>query len=118
MLNDFLKSLLPEANIIDLTFKDKEKFGKSNKDRKAIYGIYYQNDNGESIIVELQNAKQNYFKDRTFYYATFPIQEQAEKGDCNYKLKAVYWVGILDFTFDDKANTDKGEVIHTTQLKD
>jgi len=66
--------------------------------------------------VELQKAKQNYFKDTTNYYASFPIQEQAEKDEWNYKLNAVYCIGILDFKFDeDKIN--KGEVIHTIHLK-
>jgi predicted transposase/invertase (TIGR01784 family) len=118
MLIDFLTSLLPETNIVDLTFKDKEKLGKSEEDRKAIFDIYCEDNNGEKIIVELQKAKQNYFKDRTLYYSTFPIQEQAETGSWDFKLKAVYCVGILDFKFEDKANSGEAEVIHTVQLKD
>lgn len=118
MLIDFLTSLLPETNIVNLTFKDKEKLGKSQEDRKAVYDIYCENNNGEKIIVELQKAKQNYFKDRTVYYATFPIQEQAETGDWNYELKSVYCVGVLDFTFDEKTKKDANEVIHIVQLKD
>ena len=123
MLIDFLRSLLPEANIVDLTFKDKEKLGKASEDRKAIYDIYCQDTEGKRIIVELQKARQNYFKDRTVYYATFPIQEQAEMGDWNYELKAVFCIGILDFKFDDKHDTTRvknevDEVIHTVQLKD
>lgn len=118
MLIDFLRSLLPETNIVDLTFKDKEKLGNAKLDRKAIYDIYCEDNNGEKIIVELQKAKQNYFKDRTVYYSTFPIQEQAETGNWNYQLKAVYCVGILDFTFDETKKTTKGEVLHTVQLKD
>ena len=118
LLIDFLGCLLPESPIRDLSFKDKEKLGKLSDDRKAIYDIYCEVDSGEKIIVELQKAKQNYFKDRTVYYATFPIQEQAERGDWNYELKAVYCVGILDFTFDDVANkASAGEVIHSVQLK-
>lgn len=118
MLLDFLNSLLPETHIVELSFKDKEKLGKTEVDRKAIYDIYCQNDKGERIIIELQKAKQNYFKDRTVYYSTFPIQEQAEMGDWNYELKAVYCIGILDFTFDDKLKITENEVIHTVQLKD
>lgn len=123
MLIDFLTSLLPETNIVNLTFKDKEKLGKSQEDRKAVYDIYCENNNGEKIIVELQKAKQNYFKDRTVYYATFPIQEQAETGDWKgptprYELKSVYCVGVLDFTFDEKTKKDANEVIHIVQLKD
>ena len=117
LLIDFLTSLLPESNIIDLTFRDKEKIGLSEEDRKAIYDIYCETKSGEKIIVELQKAKQNYFKDRTIYYASFPIQEQAQKGNWNYQLKAIYCVGILDFKFEDDKVVDK-EVVHTVQLKD
>ena len=119
MLIDFLNSLLPESNIVDLTFKDKEQLGNTDQDRKAIYDIYCENEKGEKFIVELQKAKQKYFKDRTIYYSTFPIREQAEKGEWNYQLKAVYCIGVLDFTFDDYDNEpEKSEVIHTVQLKD
>ncbi len=118
LLIDFLGNLLPEANIVDLTFKDKDKLGHNEADRKVIYDIYCENSAGEKIIVELQKAKQNYFKDRTVYYATFPIQEQAEKGEWNYQLKYVYCIGILDFKFDDHIKSGQGEVIHTVQLKD
>ena len=117
LLIDFLSSLLPESKIVDLSFKDKEQLGKTEEDRKAVYDIYCQNVHGERIIVELQKAKQNYFKDRTVYYASFPIQEQAEKGVWDYELNAVYCIGILDFKFDEH-KTSKGEVVHTVQLKD
>ena len=117
LLIDFLNNLLPESRIVTLSFKDKEQQGKSVEDRKAVYDIYCENDKGEKIIIELQKVKQNYFKDRTIYYSTFPIQEQADKGDWNYELKAVFCVGILDFKFDED-KLSKGEVIHTVQLKD
>ena len=117
LLIDFLNNLLPESKIVDLTFKNKEQLGKTEEDRKAVYDIYCENTNGEKIIVELQKAKQKYFKDRTICYASFPIQEQAEKGDWNYELKFVYCVGILDFKFNEEKKTI-GEVIHTVELKD
>jgi predicted transposase/invertase (TIGR01784 family) len=117
MLIDFLRSLLPESKIADLTFKDKEKLGRTDEDRKAVYDIYCENEDGEKFIVELQKAKQKYFKDRTIYYASFPIQEQAEKGEWNYELKAIFCIGILDFKFDEDKKAI-GEVIHTVQLKD
>ncbi len=72
---------------------------------------------GEKIIIELQKAKQNYFKDRTIYYSTFPIQEQAEKGDWNFNLKSVFCIGILDFSFEETKKEEK-EVVHSIQLKD
>ena len=119
LLIDFLNALLPQTNkIVDLNFKNTEQLGQSEADRKAIYDIYCENKNGEKFIVELQKAKQNYFKERTIYYSTFPIREQAEKGEWNYNLKAVYCVGILDFTFDDyESEPEKSEVVHTIKLK-
>ena len=119
LLIDFLNALLPQANkIIDLSFINTEQLGQTESDRKTIFDIYCENENGEHFIVELQKAKQNYFKERTIYYSTFPIREQAEKGEWNYNLKAVYCVGILDFTFDDyETEPEKSEVVHTIKLK-
>jgi predicted transposase/invertase (TIGR01784 family) len=119
VLIDFLNALLPlEDKIADLSFKNTEQLGQTDSDRKAIYDIYCESENGEKFIVELQKAKQNYFRERTIYYSTFPIREQAEKGEWNYNLKAVYCVGILDFTFDDYENEpEKSEVVHTIKLK-
>jgi len=119
LLFDFLNALLPLQNkIADLSFKNTEQLGQTDLDRKAIYDIYCENDKGEKFIVELQKAKQNYFIERTVYYSTFPIREQAEKGEWNYNLKAVYCIGILDFTFDDyETEPEKSEVVHTIKLK-
>ena len=64
----------------------------------------------------MQKAKHNYFKDRSIYYASFPIQDQAEKGDWNYKLAPVYTIGILDFVFDEDKNDDT--LLHIVELKD
>lgn len=64
----------------------------------------------------MQKAKQNFFKDRSVYYSSFPIQEQAKKGDWNYQLAAVYMVGILNFTFSEDEVAQ--EVRHEVQLKD
>ena len=118
-LIDFLNSLLPKKDkIVTLTFKNNEQLGTTELDRKAIYDIYCENDKGEKFIVELQKAKQNYFKERTIYYSTFPIREQAEKGEWNYNLTAVYCIGILDFTFNDyDTEQEKSEYLHTIKLK-
>lgn len=119
LLIDFLNALLLQTNkIVDLTFMNTEQLGQSDTDRKVIYDIYCENEVGEKFIVELQKAKQNYFKERTIYYSTFPIREQAEKGEWNYNLKSVYCIGILDFTFDDyEESPEKNEVVHTIKLK-
>ncbi|MCI5130110.1 MAG: Rpn family recombination-promoting nuclease/putative transposase [Candidatus Electrothrix sp. EH2] len=106
LLLDFLNELLREeqGEIRDLTYLKTEQLGDTDIDRKAIFDLYCENERGEKFIVELQKSKQNFFKDRALYYSTFPIREQAERGDWNFKLKAVYTVAILDFVFDEDKN--------------
>ena len=109
-LIDFLNSLLKglESPIKDLTFRNTEHLGACELDRKAIFDLYCESETGEKFIIELQKAKQKFFKDRSLFYSTFPIQEQAARGEWDFRLKAVYTIGILDFEFDeDKDNPDK-----------
>ena len=54
------------------------------------------------FLVEMQKGEQQFCKDRSVFYSTFPIREQAKRGNRDYELKAVYTVGILNFVFDDK----------------
>ncbi|HMU02805.1 MAG TPA: Rpn family recombination-promoting nuclease/putative transposase, partial [Saprospiraceae bacterium] len=117
LLIDFLNQLLPAYHKIkELSYADKEQLPLTDYERKAILDIYCSNEAGEKFIVEIQRAKQNFFKDRSVYYSTFPIQKQAQKGEWNYQLAAVYTVGILDFVFDeDRHNPD---FFHFVQLKD
>ena len=110
ILMDFLSELLRDqvGTITELQYKSNEKRGRTEEDRRAIFDIYCQNEKGERFLIEMQKSKQAYFKDRTVYYSTFPIQEQAQLSDWNYQLKAVFTIGILDFVFeDDKANEQK-----------
>lgn len=124
LLIDFLNEvILPkQKKIADLKYSNNEHIGQTALDRKAIFDLYCISSFGERFIVEMQKAKQNYFKDRSVFYASFPIQEQAQSGDWNYKLSPIYTVGILDFTFSDEestavAKTDIQEVRHEVKLK-
>jgi len=112
ILMDFLNTLLNKENekIVDLTYLSLEQLGRRADARKAIFDIYCENEKGERFIVELQKSPQNYFKDRSIYYSTFPIQQQAKKGKWDFKLKAVYTIGILDFIFAE--DQDDQEVFH------
>jgi predicted transposase/invertase (TIGR01784 family) len=109
LLIDFLNEvILPEQRkITDLSYKKNEHLGETEFDRKAIFDLYCLGSNNERFIVEMQKAKQNYFKDRSVFYCTFPIQEQAVKGDWNYRLSEVFTVGILDFVFTEPKSPDE-----------
>lgn len=115
LLIDFLNEILPNRRIKDLNYSTNEHFGKFEIDRKAVFDIYCIGENDERFIVEMQKAKQNYFKDRSVFYSSFPIQEQAKKGDWNYHLEPVFSIGILDFEFDEHKK-DK-DLLHIIELK-
>ena len=113
LLIDFLNTFLPEKHrVATLTFRGTEKLGIVAADRKAIYDVYCTAENGEHFIVEMQKAKQKWFKDRALFYAMFPIREQAPQGltdggDWDYELTPVYLIAILGFEYDQKEERRK-----------
>lgn len=108
LLIDFLNELLAAQNqhISDLVFKKNDRLGSDDLDRKVVFDLYCENEQGEKFTVELQKAKQAFFKDRMLYYSSFSVQEQGIKGDWDYQLKAIYVIAILDFVMDED-NSDK-----------
>jgi predicted transposase/invertase (TIGR01784 family) len=119
ILMDFLNELLrdEEGELKSISFLKNERIGSLDADRRAISDIYCESRSGEKFIVEMQKAKQDFFKERSVFYSTFPIREQAQKGTWNYDLKAVYTIGILDFIFqEDKADSEK--LIYRVKLSD
>ena len=100
ILLDFLNTLLTDKQkIIDLKFLNSERLGNNILERKAIFDLYCENDKGEKFIVELQRAKQEFFKERSIFYASRVIEEQAERGSWDYNWQAVYTIAIMDFEF-------------------
>ena len=109
LLISFLNALfMGHQNIKDVKYLPAEHFGAYGDSRRAIFDVYCEDENGGKFIVEMQNVYQQFFKDRSVFYSTFPIQEQAKVGsDWDFNLKEVYTVGILNFVFrDDEYSSD------------
>jgi predicted transposase/invertase (TIGR01784 family) len=108
LLIDFLNAILPpERHIQTLTFLNTEILPDSVVGRRAIFDIACESSTGEQFIVEMQKAKFHYFRDRAIFYTSYPICRQAPKGDWDFQLNAVYFVGILDFQYDESEERDK-----------
>lgn len=85
LLISFVNSLFAGKEVIkDLSYLNTEHLGNSELDRRAVFDVYCEN-------------------------------EQGQKGEWNYQLKAVYVIGILNFTFDDK---DDNYFHHEVKLMD
>ena len=118
LLIGFLNAIFHGTHIItDLTYLNGEQLGIRKEDRRAIFDVYCETESGEKFIVEMQNVFQQFFKDRSVYYSTFPIREQAKRGDWDYRLESVYTVGILNFVFDEDKNS-KDYFHHEVKLMD
>ena len=114
----FLNELLRGKEVIkSLTLLPSEQLGDTQEDRRAVFDVYAENERGEKIIIEMQKADQQYFKDRSVYYSSFPIRTQGAKGRWKFGMKAVYTIGILDFVFDEDKDDDE-YYHHVVQLMD
>src|ERR1700676_223706 len=100
LLIDFLNALLqPEKRIVSLTYLNAEQSGALKAERKAVFDTYCEDEAGNKFIIELQRIKEEFFKDRSLFYATVPIRKQAKTGEWNFKLKQTLIICIMDFVF-------------------
>ena len=116
LLISFLNALLFKEEVIkDATYLNAEHLGTQEYDRRAVFDVYCENEKGEKFLGEMQRGEQQFFKDRSIYYSTFAIREQAPRGEWNYELKGVYTIGILNFCFDKER---EGNYYHEVKLMD
>lgn len=119
LLISFLNAVLDgERKIVEVKYNNSEKFGSNESQRKAVFDVYCTTDDGSRFIVEMQNVYQDFYKDRSIYYSTFPITEQAKKGVWNYELQPVYTIGVLNFAFPEDKRSDESGVFREVKLMD
>ena len=120
LLISFLNALFngKKQEITDVQYLNAEHLGDGYGDRRAVFDVYCMTADGSRFIVEMQKAEQTYFKDRSIYYSTFAIREQAVRGnEWDYHLEDVYAVGVLNFVFpNDEYPADS--YYHEIKLKD
>ncbi|MCL2744403.1 MAG: Rpn family recombination-promoting nuclease/putative transposase [Planctomycetaceae bacterium] len=117
LLLDFLNAVLPlKSPIAELSFRNPEQLPDNIVDRKAVFDIACIGKNGEHFTVEMQKAKQHYFKDRALFYASYPIQRQAQRGDWDFRLNPIYLVAVLDFKYDE--HEERQKLYRLVSLKD
>lgn len=116
LLIAFLNKLFKGRKVIrDLVYSPGENNGRVQYHRKTIFDLICTRADGETFIIEMQRADQKYFTDRAIYYTSGKLYEQGPKGksNWNFKLKEVYFIGLMDFNFD---NTAPGKYLHRVRL--
>ena len=97
-LNELLKG---EEKIKKVKYLNSEYLGKTNADRRAVFDILCTNNNGEQILLEMQNIYQKHFLDRSIFYGSSLIQRQGKKGKWDFHLKPTSVICILNFIPDE-----------------
>ena len=97
LLIALLSVIIPEVKIDEITYLDKERNGVGLDDKKSVFDIPCDTDQGEKVLVEVQVKPQKYFRDRTLYYAAQEILYEHRESDIDYTLSSLYVISLLDF---------------------
>lgn len=105
ILKQFLFDVLALPHpIADLRYIPTEQLPSGPEERLSIYDVYCIDTAGQRFIVEMQRSRRANFKERTLYYATFPITQQIQKGEgaATFALLPIYCIAVLNFRMDDQ----------------
>jgi hypothetical protein len=120
IITSFITDVLElQTPLADLRFLDKEQLPEIIEYRGGVYDLFCTDQKGSHFVVEMQKSPIAYIKDRMLYYSTFPIAEQAPKGEVlrvaepvdaygkkarkvpwDFRLDAVYCIAILGYALD------------------
>ena len=116
ILIEFLKVVFPQFAITDITYIPTEQLGIMEDDRKAIFDVLCKTEDDKTFLVEMQRGAQKHFFERALYYTSFPIMKQGKKAIAkeeeegakpwNFSLDGVFFLGILDFEYEQDEMTE------------
>ncbi|WP_316821337.1 Rpn family recombination-promoting nuclease/putative transposase [Pedobacter gandavensis] len=91
-----------EKKIRSIEYGVTEAAGNQQMFKKVFFDIKCIADNGEQFIIEMQQQKQLYFKDRCIFYLSRSINRQTTMGKNWQKpLKTVYVIALINFKLSD-----------------
>ena len=128
ILIEFLKVVFPQFAITDITYIPTEQLGIMEDDRKAIFDVLCKTEDDKTFLVEMQRGRQEHFFERALYYTSFPIMKQGKKtiakeeeegaDPWDFSLDGVFFLGILDFKYEqDEMTEHRYQLLETKTLK-
>ena len=128
ILIEFLKVIFPQFAITDITYIPTEQLGIMEEDRKAIFDVLCKTEDGKTFLVEMQRGAQEHFFERSLYYTSFPIMKQGKKAIAkeeekgkdpwDFSLDGVFFLGVLDFKYEqDEMTEHRYQLLETKTLK-
>ena len=107
--------IFPQYAISDITYVPTEQLGIMEDDRKAIFDVLCRTEDGKTFLVEMQRGYQKHFFERALFYTSFPIMKQGKKAlaeetkgnrPWDFSLDGVFFLGILNFKYEDDEMTE------------
>ena len=121
LLIDFLNAIIgltDKHRICDVQFLKPEQLDTMEIDKKSVFDVYCKTACNKSVIIEMQKDPAIFFWDRKLFYSAFPIRDEIlTRKKWNFKLDAVYAIGLLCFCFCD-GQEDDGCYLHKVPLND
>lgn len=94
-LNEILKN--SGKKVVSVTYTDKESYSRES-DKYVIFDVFCKSDDGSEFIIEMQKARQAFFKNRSLYYISQAVTAQGtNKSDWEYDLKPVFGIFFINF---------------------
>lgn len=105
----FLNAVLPPyiGQVNDITYLPTEQLGLSDSSKRLVFDVLCANTKSDHIIVEMQKASQEFFKDRIIAYSSRHISEALEIGDRRYNFPTVFTIVLMDFEIPDLMESNK-----------
>lgn len=98
----FLNLLLElEHPIVDLHYLNNESIPTDKDGRECIFDILCEDSRGDKYLIEVQNARIGYIRNRMVYYACRLIDRMGQTGDdWDYNIKKVFSICIMNFAYE------------------
>ena len=90
--------------IVDVEITNPYQLGKLSDSKSTIVDVKAKDKKGNVFIVEMQIAEFDFFHKRILYYTSQAYTSQIDKGVKYFRLKPVYFIGILEFEIGQNPN--------------
>ena len=115
LLELFLRELIPEHDIVDLTYVSQEHVNPFPGKKSVRVDVECLDADGSRFVVEMQVAPQRSFYDRAVLYSTFAVQQQINRSNLeDYTFPPVYFIGLMDFSFHEGSD----QVLYRYELRE
>lgn len=94
-------------NICDVEFLDRESVTESEQLKGARFDVFARSDDGRIFHIEVQNAREKFFMERSFFYAASDYMLQARRGLGYDKLRPVIFIGLMNFNMYSDSGKDR-----------